>query len=75
MVRSVRSRHHRYVSAVQRPGNPLNVHANKDLVYSHAITHSKRYQKGVGKSQAKKEHAAVARIMKKRGFVHETPFH
>ncbi len=72
--RSARQRHPHRHSPLERPGNPLNVHSNKDLVYSHSLTHAKHYQKGVGKEQARKEHAEVVRIMKKRGFKHSTPF-
>lgn len=73
MPKSVRQRHHRR-SPLERPGNPLNVHSNRDLVYSHSLTHAPKYQKGVGKAQARREHAEVVRIMKKRGFHHDTPF-
>jgi hypothetical protein len=32
------------------------VQSKKQAIYGHAITHSKRYQKAVGKKKAKREH-------------------
>ena len=55
--------------------NEINYHANDELVYGHSLTHSKDYQKSVGADVARREHNKAARIMKRRGFKHETPFH
>lgn len=65
--RSVRQRH-------PRRHNPPNTHSNRQLVYGHAVTHSRSYQRGVGKTVARKEHAKAVRIMKRRGYRHDSPF-
>jgi len=66
--RTVRQRHPRHRH------NPPNVRSNRQLVYGHAVTHSKSYQRGVGKKVARKEHDKSVRIMKRRGYKHNTPF-
>jgi len=37
------------------------VQSRKQAVYAHAITHSRRYQKAVGKARAKREHDFLVR--------------
>ncbi|RLI46916.1 hypothetical protein DRO69_01990 [Candidatus Bathyarchaeota archaeon] len=37
------------------------VQSKRQAVYGHAITHSRRYQKGVGKAKAKREHDFLVR--------------
>lgn len=59
---------------LKRKGNPLNVRSDKQLVYSHAITHSKGYKKGVGKAQARREHTEITKRMKEKGMGHKSPF-
>jgi len=50
------------------------VKSRKQLLYAHAIVHSKRYQKAVGKKRARREHANLVKRMKKLGYKHHTPF-
>jgi len=47
------------------------VRSKKQAVYGHAITHSKRYQKAVGKKRAKREHDFLVRHYLKN---HKSPF-
>lgn len=54
--------------------NPLNTKANKDLIFSHSLTHSKNYQLKVGINNARRDHNVIARKMVSRGFKHNSPF-
>lgn len=54
--------------------NPLNTKANQDLLFSHSLTHSRKYQLRIGISNARRDHNVIARKMVKRGFNHDSPF-
>lgn len=54
--------------------NPLNTKANRDLVFSHSLTHTKNYQLKVGIDNARRDHNIIVRKMLERGFNHNTPF-
>lgn len=54
--------------------NPLNTKANKALIFSHSLTHSKNYQLKVGINNARRDHNVIARKMVNRGFNHDSPF-
>jgi len=54
--------------------NPMNTRSNKQLLYGHALTHSKTIKKSWGKTRARREHARLVKKMKKRGMKHKTPF-
>ena len=45
----------------------------RELLYAHAIVHSRRYQKAVGKKQARREHSYLVKKMKRLGFKHHSP--
>src|SRR6266508_2943133 len=50
-------------------------HANNyKLVYWTSLTNSKDYQTSVGAEVAQKEHNKAVRVMKRRGFKHDSPF-
>lgn len=50
------------------------VRSRKQLLYAHAIVHSRRYRKAVGKKKARREHANLVRRMKRLGYKHHSPF-
>ena len=54
--------------------NPMNTRSNKELLFGHSLTHTKKYQQGVGIENAKCEHDRLVEIMKKRGMKHKSPF-
>lgn len=54
--------------------NPMNTRKNKELVFGHSLTHSRKYQKSVGVDNARCEHDRLVEIMMKRGMNHQSPF-
>lgn len=53
---------------------PMRTRSNKELLYGHSITHSRKYQESVGKTKARCEHGRLVKKMKKRGMKHKSPF-
>lgn len=54
--------------------DPMKTRSNKQLLYGHSITHSRKYQESVGVKSAKCEHDRLVTIMEKRGMKHKSPF-
>lgn len=54
--------------------NPMNTRKNKDLVFGHSITHSRRYQQSVDIPKAKCEHDRLVQKMNTRNINHNSPF-
>ncbi len=53
---------------------PIQKKTDKQLLYSHALTHSKDYQKEIGLEQARKDHQDLVDEMLERGINHNSPF-
>lgn len=49
------------------------VKSKAQLLYAHAIVHSSRYQKAVGKAKAKREHSWLVKQMRKLDYKHNSP--